>query len=192
MKNIAIFASGDGSNAQRLIDHFSKSEKARIALIVSNNPGAFVLERAKKAGIPTLLITKASFSGSSEVVNELKSRHIDLIVLAGFLWLIPQNLIAAFPDRIINIHPALLPKFGGKGMYGMNVHKAVCEACEKETGITIHYVNEKYDSGKIILQERCAVEETDTPEAISAKVRHLEHRYFPIVVEQIIDMLDRQ
>jgi phosphoribosylglycinamide formyltransferase-1 len=189
VKNIAIFASGDGSNAQKIIDHFQNSEKARVALVVSNNPSAYVLERAGKAGIPALLINKESFSGSDEVVNKLREAHIDLIVLAGFLWLIPQNLIKAFPDRIINIHPALLPKFGGKGMYGLNVHKAVCQAGEKESGITIHYVNEHYDSGKIILQERCPVEKNDTPEAVSSKVRELEHRHFAAVVEKVIDSI---
>jgi phosphoribosylglycinamide formyltransferase-1 len=190
VKNIAIFASGNGTNAQRLIDHFSKSEKARIALVVSNNPSAFVLERAKKAGIPALIIDKASFSASSEVIEKLHGYKTDLIVLAGFLWLIPSNLIEAFPNRIINIHPALLPKFGGKGMYGMNVHSAVCQSGEKETGITIHYVNEHYDSGKIILQERCPVEEGDSPAQVSAKVQQLEHRYLPRAVEQVLDSLD--
>lgn len=189
MKNIAIFASGDGSNAQRIIDHFRTSKKARVSLVVSNNPSAFVLERAKNEKIPTFLINRERFWGSNEVVDHLKARNIDLVVLAGFLWLIPQNLIKAFPNRIINIHPALLPKYGGKGMYGLNVHRAVCQAGEKETGITIHYVNEHYDSGKIILQERCKVEEGDTPEQISAKVRELEHRHYPGVIEQVIDSM---
>lgn len=188
MKNIAIFASGDGSNAQRLIEHFKESDKARVAVIVSNNPNAYVLERARKAGIPALIISREAFA-SGEVTTKLKELNIDLIVLAGFLWLIPLNLIQAFPDRIINIHPALLPAFGGKGMYGMNVHKAVCGSGVKESGITIHYVNEHYDSGEVILQERCPVTAEDTPETISAKVRELEHKHFPAAVERVIDML---
>lgn len=192
MKKIAIFASGEGSNAQQLIDHFNNSKKARVALVVSNNPNAFVLERAKKAGIPALIIDKHSFINTTEVVDKLQSLKIDLIVLAGFLWLIPSTLIKAFPNRIVNIHPALLPKFGGKGMYGMNVHKAVCQAGEKETGITVHYVNEHYDSGEIILQERCMLEPGDAPEAVSAKVRRLEHEHFPRAVERVIDSLDKQ
>lgn len=192
MKKIAIFASGEGSNAQQLIDHFNNSKKARVALVVSNNPNAFVLERAKKAGIPALIIDKHSFINTTEVVDKLQSLKIDLIVLAGFLWLIPPALIKAFPNRIVNIHPALLPKFGGKGMYGMNVHRAVCQAGEKETGITVHYVNEHYDSGEIILQERCMLEPGDAPEAVSAKVRRLEHEHFPRAVERVIDSLDKQ
>jgi phosphoribosylglycinamide formyltransferase 1 len=191
VKNIAIFASGDGSNAQKIIDHFRNSPKARVSLIVSNNPGAYVLERARKEGIPALIIGKASFSATSEVVERLRESGIDLIVLAGFLWLIPQNLIEAYPDRIINIHPALLPGFGGKGMYGMNVHRAVRESGVKETGITVHFVNEHYDSGEIILQERCLLNEEDTPESISAKVRELEHRYFPLAVEKVVDQLNQ-
>lgn len=189
MKNIAIFASGDGSNAQRLIDHFKESKKARIAIIVSNNPSAYVLERAKKAGIPTLLINREVFAGG-EVTKKLQEMNIDLIVLAGFLWLLPHNLVHAFPGRIINIHPALLPAFGGKGMYGMNVHRAVREAGVKETGITIHYVNEHYDSGEIILQATCPVTESDTPESISAKVRELEHNCFSATVERVLDALE--
>jgi phosphoribosylglycinamide formyltransferase 1 len=192
VKKIAIFASGEGSNAQQLIDHFNNSKKARVALVVSNNPNAFVLERAKKAGIPALIIDKHSFINTTEVVDKLQSLKIDLIVLAGFLWLIPPALIKAFPNRIVNIHPALLPKFGGKGMYGMNVHRAVCQAGEKETGITVHYVNEHYDSGEIILQERCMLEPGDAPEAVSAKVRRLEHEHFPRAVERVIDSLDKQ
>lgn len=188
MKNIAIFASGDGSNAQRLIDHFKNSEKARIAVVVSNNPSAFVLERAKQAGIPALIINKESFN-KGETTRDLQSMNIDLIVLAGFLWLIPKDLIEAFPGRIINIHPALLPSYGGKGMYGMNVHRSVCEACETETGITIHFVNEHYDSGAIILQERCPVFPSDTPEIVAGRVRELEHRHFPLAVERLIDSL---
>ena len=189
VKNIAIFASGNGSNAQRIIDHFRNSPQARVTLMVCNNPNAYALERAKQSGIPALVIDRSTFVSTDEVVSKLKEANIDLIVLAGFLWLIPLNLIHAFPDRIINIHPALLPAFGGKGMYGMNVHKAVRDAGVKETGITIHYVNEHYDSGEIIMQERCAIDENDTPETISAKVRELEHKYFPVAVENVVNGL---
>lgn len=188
MKNIAIFASGEGTNAQRLIDHFSGSNKAKIALIVSNNPNASVLKRAERAGIPAVVTGKEEFTDSN-FIEELKKRKIDLIVLAGFLWLLPKNLINAFPRRIINIHPALLPKFGGKGMYGMNVHKAVCKACEAETGITIHYVDEIFDNGEMILQKKCSIEKEDSPEIISKKVRELEHEFFPIAVEKVVALL---
>ena len=189
MKNIAIFASGNGSNAQKIIDHFKSGQKARVSLVVCNNPQAFVLEKARRAGIPALLIDKSTFTAADEVVKKLRDEGIDLIVLAGFLWLIPLKLIQAFPDRIINIHPALLPEFGGKGMYGMNVHKAVREAGVELTGITIHFVNEHYDSGEIILQERCPISKDDTPETIAEKVRGLEHAYFPLAVEKVIDGL---
>jgi phosphoribosylglycinamide formyltransferase-1 len=186
VKNIAIFASGEGTNAQRIIDHFRNSSNIHTALIVSNKPGAKVLERAKKENIPSLVLNRADFYESDRTIRELRSRNIDLVVLAGFLWMIPGNLVAAFPDRIINIHPALLPKFGGKGMYGMNVHKAVLQAEEKESGISIHFVNEKYDEGKIISQHSCKVEKDDTPETLAEKIRRLEHEHFPKVIEKLL------
>jgi phosphoribosylglycinamide formyltransferase 1 len=188
VKNIVIFASGEGTNAQRLIDHFKGSDKVKIALVISGNPNAFVLQRAQKAAIPSLVVTKESFK-SSYLVKVLKDQKTELIVLAGFLWLLPQNLLDAFPKRIINIHPALLPKYGGKGMYGMNVHSAVYSAREKETGITIHYVDEHFDNGEIILQEKCAIEESDDVKTISKKVQELEHRFFPLAVEKALSLL---
>jgi len=185
-KKIAIFASGEGTNAQRIMDHFKSSATAGVTLVVSNKETANVLNRAKLSGIETLLIDRASFYESDAVIKQLKAAQIDLIVLAGFLWMIPASLINAFPDKIINIHPALLPKFGGKGMYGMHVHKAVIAAKEKESGISIHFVNEHYDEGKIIAQHACAVLETDTPESLAAKIHELEHAYFPEAIEKLI------
>lgn len=189
MKNIAIFASGEGTNAQNMINYFSKSEKATIALVVSNKASANVLNRAKNAGVETLLIDRPSFYDSDLTIEKLRSAKIDLIVLAGFLWLIPESLVKAFPDKIINIHPALLPKFGGKGMYGMSVHKAVVEAKEKESGITVHYVNEKYDEGKIIAQHKCKLEDRDTPETVAQKIHHLEYEFFPKAIEEVISKI---
>ncbi len=185
-KNIAIFASGEGTNAQNIIDHFKSSDRVNIALVVSNKPSANVLNRAKNAGVPSLLITRNAFYESEETINNLKSANIDFIVLAGFLWMIPESLIKAFPNKIINIHPALLPKFGGKGMYGMNVHRAVVEAKEKETGISVHFVNEQYDEGEIISQHKCVVEPDDTAEVIAEKIHQLEQAFFPKVIEKLL------
>lgn len=186
MKNIAIFASGEGTNAQNIINYFAESENVKIALIVSNKPTANVLNRAKNANIPTLLIDRKVFYDTDETIEKLKSAKIDFIILAGFLWLIPEILIKAFPNKIINIHPALLPKFGGKGMYGMNVHKAIIESKEKESGITIHFVDEKYDEGKIISQHKCKVEENDTSEMVAQKIHQLEYEFFPKAIEYVI------
>ncbi len=183
MKNIAVFASGSGTNAQKIIDHFKAGTVARVALVVTNNPTAFVLERAKKAHIPTLLIDKKTFSESSQLLDELKKNEIDFIVLAGFLWLIPTYLIKAYPRKIVNIHPALLPKYGGKGMYGDKVHEAVIQNKETESGITIHYVNEHYDEGQIIFQAKCPVYLSDTTETLAEKIHQLEHTYFPVTIE---------
>lgn len=186
MKNIAIFASGAGSNAQKIIDHFKHSDKARVTIIVCNKPGAGVLQIAEREGIDAILIEKEAFFHSNKYILLLKERQIDLVVLAGFLWKIPANLVQAFPNRIINIHPALLPKFGGKGMYGHFVHEAVIAAGEKESGITIHFVNEKYDDGETILQERIIVTPEDTPESVARKVQALEHQWFPVIVERLL------
>ncbi|WP_212001263.1 phosphoribosylglycinamide formyltransferase [Chitinophaga sp. HK235] len=186
MKNIVIFASGAGSNAQKIIDHFRNSDKARVALIVCNKPGAGVLDIAQREGIPSVLIEKEKFFHTDTYVNLLKEKETDLVVLAGFLWKVPDNLVHAFPNRIINIHPALLPKFGGKGMYGHFVHEAVVAAGETESGITIHYVNEKYDDGETILQERFTITKEDTPETVARKVQALEHQWFPVIVERIL------
>lgn len=185
-KNIAIFASGEGTNAQRIIDFFKNSEMVNVTLVVSNKEKANVLNRAKAASIETYLLNKSNFLESDSTIQFLKSKNIDLIVLAGFLWMIPENLVKAFPNKIINIHPALLPKFGGKGMYGMNVHRAVIEAKEKQSGISIHFVNEHYDDGEIISQQTCAVSENDTPESLAGKIHDLEYEFFPKAIEKVL------
>lgn len=181
---IAIFASGSGSNAENIANYFKNSE-TEVSLILTNKPDAYVLERAAELKIKSMVFTKEMFSESRQVIDILTEHEIDLIVLAGFLWLIPPSLIEAFPDRIINIHPALLPKFGGKGMYGDRVHQAVKDHQEQETGITIHYVNEKYDDGAIIAQYAAALEPKDNVHRIAAKVHALEYKFFPIEIEKI-------
>ena len=183
---IAIFISGGGSNAEKIINHFQNHESIKVVLLLSNNPDAYGLQRAARYNIATLVFNKMQFRESDEIVSVLKAAGVTHIVLAGFLWLIPQNLIEAFPGRIINIHPALLPKFGGKGMYGMRVHEAVHEAGENETGITIHEVNAHYDEGKVLAQQKCRIEKSDSPEQIATKVQHLEHQYYPMVIEKWI------
>src|SRR5665647_1864809 len=183
--NIAIFASGAGSNAQKIIDYFKNSKQIKIGLIVCNNPAAGVLQIAANEKIPILLIEKEKFRLTG-YVDELKSQHIKFLVLAGFLWKIPSVLINAFREKIINIHPALLPSFGGKGMYGSAVHAAVIAAKEKESGITIHYVDEKYDHGKIIFQAKCNVDENETPESLALKIHQLEHEYYPQIIEKLV------
>ena len=165
-KRIAIFASGSGSNAQKIMEHFKYADSAEVALVLSNNPDAYVLQRADNFEIPTHVFDKHDFYQTDEIVELLKRLEIDLVVLAGFLWLVPENLLKSFPNKIINIHPALLPKFGGKGMYGDKVHKAVLEAGEEEHGITIHFVNENFDEGEIIHQARFRVEAGDTLEIL--------------------------
>ena len=189
MKRIAIFASGSGTNAEKIIQHFKNSELAEVSLIVSNKKDAFVLKRAETIGIATKLIKGKKELASLEFAEFLQEEKIDLIVLAGFLMLIPTILIAYFPDRIINIHPALLPKYGGKGMYGNFVHQAVFDAKEKKTGITIHYVNAQYDEGTIIAQESCKLEVEDSVETISKKVRGLEHTYYPLIIEKLLQKI---
>ena len=183
--NIAIFASGAGSNAQRLINHFRQQPGIKIALIVCNKPGAGVLTIAQKENIPTLIIEKEQFFRGNAYVDELKQHNVDFIVLAGFLWKVPVALIQAFQQRIINIHPALLPNYGGKGMYGSFVHEAVIAAKEKESGISIHYVDELYDHGKLILQARCTIDENDTAASLAQKIHALEHEHYPLVVEKL-------
>jgi phosphoribosylglycinamide formyltransferase-1 len=186
MKNLALFASGNGTNVQRIAEYFADSADIRIKLIVCNNPKAYVLVRSKNLGIETFLIKdKESFFHSNEVLEILQQHNIDLIVLAGFLWLIPNNLIEAYPDKIINLHPALLPKYGGKGMYGMHVHEAVVANGETETGITIHYVNQCYDEGKIIFQAKCNLSPDDTAEDVARKIHALEYEHFPEVIEKV-------
>ncbi len=179
MNNIAIFASGNGTNAQALIEYFATRSTARIALLISNKPQAYALERAKRHNITTILIN--SKTPCSELIETLHSHRIDWIILAGYLALVPTELTAEFPNRIINIHPALLPKYGGKGMYGEHVHKAVLAAHEIRSGITIHFVNEHYDSGTIIFQASCPVYSEDTPDTLAARIHPLEHHYLPII-----------
>jgi phosphoribosylglycinamide formyltransferase 1 len=188
--SVAVFASGGGSNAEEIFKYFQNHPEIRVSQLLTNNPQAQVLERAKKYNIPTLVFTKNDFVASGNVLKSLSKKNVTHIVLAGFLWLIPEFLIRAFPDKIINIHPALLPKYGGKGMYGEKVHSAVKQAGEKCTGLTIHLVNEKYDEGTIIYQAKCEISETDTPSDIARKVLKLEHEYYPKVIEGwILDKL---
>ena len=185
MKRIAIFVSGGGTNLQRIAEYFAPNKEVEIVCVVSNNKDAYANQRAKNLGIPLLLVDKDYFN-SELFVERMKSLDVDLIVLAGFLWLIPQRLIEDFPNKIINIHPALLPKYGGKGFYGHHVHEAVVAAHEKESGITIHYVNEKYDSGSIIFQKKVALTPSDTPDDVAAKIHILEQENFPLVIEQLL------
>lgn len=189
MQRIAIFASGSGSNAQEIMAHFEKSEVAKVGLVVCNNPKAGVFQKAATFDVPTALIDRASFYASDDFLKVLRDHQIDFIVLAGFLWLVPDYLIAAYPNKIINIHPALLPKFGGKGMYGHHVHKAVVAAQELESGITIHYVNGEYDKGQIIFQAACPIAPSDDPETVAKKVLQLEHRHFSIELEKLLQKI---
>jgi formyltetrahydrofolate-dependent phosphoribosylglycinamide formyltransferase len=185
LKHVAIFASGAGSNAQKIIEYFKNSTLAKIDLVVCNKPGAGVLNIAAKENIPVLIIEKKLFTDWG-YVDELKSRHIDYIILAGFLLKVPSVLINAYQGKIINIHPALLPSYGGKGMYGNAVHAAVLKAKEKQSGITIHYVDDKYDHGEIIFQKACPVNENETVESLAQKVHELEHNYYPKQIEKIL------
>ena len=186
MPNITIFASGAGSNAREIIRYFDRHPSIRVVLIVCNKPGAGVLSVAQDAGVPTLLIEKERFFKGDGYVPELREAKTDLIVLAGFLWKIPPAVVAAFPQFIINIHPALLPLYGGKGMYGAHVHESVIKDGQKQSGITIHYVDNEYDHGQKIFQAFCDVEPGDTPETLAAKVHKLEHEHFPQVIEQLL------
>ena len=184
MKKVAMFASGNGSNAQCIAEYFENHPEIQVALILSNKPDAYVLQRADKLNIPSITFNRDEFYHSNIVLDELRNRSIDFLVLAGFLWLVPLNILRNFPYRIVNIHPALLPKYGGKGMYGSKVHEAVMENREKETGISIHWVNEKYDEGEIIFQDKVSVEEGDTADSIAQKVHSLEYRHYPAIIEQ--------
>jgi len=190
-KRIAIFASGSGSNAQKLMEHFKRNKEIEIALVLTNNPDAYVLQRADSFEIPSHIFDKNEFYQTDDVLDLLKNLNIDLIVLAGFLWLIPQNILSTYPNRIINIHPALLPKYGGKGMYGDFVHQAVMAAKEMEGGITIHYVNEKYDEGEYIYQAKYRIESKDNLEMVKFKGQQLEHLHYPRIVESIIKKLKK-
>lgn len=189
MKRIAIFASGSGSNAENIANYFESKPEVEISIILSNKKDAFVLERAKKLNIPSQSFNRNDFYNTNTIIDLLENNQIDLIVLAGFLWLVPNSLIKAFPNAIVNIHPALLPKYGGKGMYGMNVHNTVIENNETESGITIHIVNEKYDDGETILQAKCQIEENDTAEDLANKIHDLEYKHFPSAVENFLNQI---
>jgi len=186
MNRLALFASGSGTNAENLIKTFKENKKIEISVIFSNNKDAYVIQRAINHSIKYYIFSRPDFYQSKKVLEILQNNKIDFIVLAGFLWLIPDYLIDAYPDRIINIHPALLPKYGGKGMYGMNVHESVIKNNETESGITIHYVNKEYDKGSIIFQAKCPVLPTDTPEDVAKKVHELEYIHFPKIIEQVL------
>ncbi|SFH18905.1 phosphoribosylglycinamide formyltransferase [Pedobacter insulae] len=190
-KRIAIFASGSGSNAQKLMEHFRRSAEVEIALVLTNNADAYVLQRADSFEIPSHIFDRDEFYHTDNIIDLLKNLDIDLIVLAGFLWLIPKNLLQEYPGRIINIHPAILPKYGGKGMYGDFVHLAVMEANEPEGGITIHYVDENYDEGEYIYQAKYRIDKSDNLEMIKFKGQQLEHLHYPRIVEGIIKKIKK-
>lgn len=187
MKRIVIFASGSGTNAENLIKFFHNSDNASVIQVLSNNPHAKVLDRAKNLKVSALSFNRIAFTKTNDVLNIVKTVNPDLIVLAGFLWKFPDSILNAFPNKVINVHPALLPKYGGKGMYGMHVHEAVVANKETETGITIHYVNEHYDEGAIIFQTKCDVETSDSAEDVAAKIHKLEMEHFPLVVEKLLN-----
>ena len=186
MKNIAIFASGSGTNAENLIRFFRTSTYGRVKLVLSNRPDAGVLARAQTLDVETVVFNREQFYQSQDILDLLVERSIDYVVLAGFLWLVPEYLLEPFENRMINVHPALLPKYGGKGMYGHHVHAAVIENREEESGITIHRVNQKYDDGSIVFQARCRVEAGDTPEILAQRIHQLEYEHFPVVVENLL------
>lgn len=185
-KNLAVFASGSGSNAENIARYFSNHPEIKVSAIFTNNKNAYVIERAKSLGIPFYIFDRKTFYESDEILNNLKRHDIDLIVLAGFLWLVPSNLLQNYPGQIVNIHPALLPKYGGKGMYGSRVHQAVIDAGELQSGITIHYVNDRYDEGRVIFQTACDIVPGDTPESVAEKVHKLEYRHYPKVIEDLL------
>ncbi|MDO5663718.1 MAG: phosphoribosylglycinamide formyltransferase [Bacteroidia bacterium] len=186
MKRIAIFASGSGSNAENIIQYFSGSDEVEVSLILSNKKDAFVHERAKKMGIPSYTYNKKEFDEAELILETMRQYEIDFIVLAGFLLKVSHPILVAFPNRIINIHPALLPKYGGKGMYGERVHRAVVDAGEKESGISIHYVNEHYDEGDIIFQATCKISSNDSFDDVAQKVHQLEYKHFPQIIEKLV------
>jgi phosphoribosylglycinamide formyltransferase 1 len=186
MRNIAIFASGSGTNAENLIRYFSNKNSAKVSLVLSNKRQALVLKRVEALGIPSLFFDRNDFYITGKVADYLASYKIDFIVLAGFLWLVPEDVIEKYERRIINIHPALLPAYGGKGMYGEAVHRSVIANHDPESGITIHYVNKMYDEGDIIFQARCKVDRDDTPESLATKIHALEYKYFPQVTEELL------
>ena len=186
MKRIVIFASGSGTNAENLIKFFHNSDNASVIQVLTNNPHAKVLERAKKLKVSALSFNRIAFSKTEDVLNILRASKPDLIVLAGFLWKFPAKILNEFPNKVINVHPALLPNYGGKGMFGMHVHEAVVANKETETGITIHYVNEHYDEGAVIFQAKCDVNRNDSADDVAAKIHKLEMEHFPVVVNQVL------
>ncbi len=189
MKKIAVFASGSGSNAEKIIKHFDDNDSARVAAVFCNNPKAAVAERAHKLGVRCEIFNRAEMN-DGYLLKKLKEYKVDFIALAGFLWKLPTEILEEYPDRVVNLHPALLPDYGGEGMYGMAVHEAVVENEEEETGITIHYVNDEYDEGEIIFQETVEIDYEDTPEDVQYKVRQLEHKHYPEVIEYTLKDLD--
>jgi phosphoribosylglycinamide formyltransferase-1 len=186
MKRLAIFASGSGSNAENIATYFKEKPEFEISAILTNNANAFVLSRAKSLKIPTLVFSKSEFNETDKIIDFLAEKKIDFIILAGFLWLLPLNLLRKYPHSIVNIHPALLPKYGGKGMFGMNVHQTVVKNKETESGITIHMINEKYDEGKIVFQAKCKIEPHDTAEKVAEKIHQLEYEFYPKIIEQLL------
>jgi phosphoribosylglycinamide formyltransferase-1 len=185
-KKLVILASGSGSNAERIVSFFRENGAADVSLVITNNPKAGVLERCRRLGIPTMIANRDDFYCNHKVLHQLKAEQPDLIILAGFLWLVPQEILQAFPNKVINIHPALLPKYGGKGMYGHHVHDAVIHAKEIQSGITVHYVNEKYDDGHIIFQATTSINQEDTPKSLAQKIHQLEYKHFPEVIQSLL------
>ena len=186
MKKILLFASGTGSNVENIIYHFKNHQDIIVVGVLTNNPNAQVIDKAKNHNVPTLIFNREQLTDGF-VFDKIAELKPDLIVLAGFLWKMPEEIVKAYPNKIINIHPALLPKYGGKGMYGIKVHQMVLDNKEKETGITIHYVNEHYDEGEFIFQQKVAIEDCKTPEEVADKIHELEHKYFPIIIEKILN-----
>jgi phosphoribosylglycinamide formyltransferase-1 len=186
VKKLAIFASGTGSNAEKIIDYFQDRSDVEVAIVLSNKEDAKVLNMAEGNGIETMVFNRQEFLEDNTVLEKLAQFPIEMVILAGFLWKVPDNLLEAYENRVLNIHPSLLPKFGGKGMYGQHVHQAVIDAGEKESGITIHYVNEHYDEGGIVFQGKCEVLPDDTAQSLARRVLKLEHQHFPIVVDQLL------
>lgn len=186
MTNIAVFVSGNGTNLQRIADFFQNDDNVNIVCVVCNNPAAYAVQRAEKMNIPVIMVDKKTLNDES-FVKLLQDKGVDFIVLAGFLLLIPASLVNAYPNKIVNIHPALLPKYGGKGFYGEHVHEAVVAAHEPVSGITIHYVNEKYDSGDIIFQAQVPLADDETPDSLAAKIHQLEYEHFPVIIKSLIE-----
>lgn len=185
-KKIAVFASGSGTNFQQICEYFAGSDKAQVDVLVVNKKNAYVRQRAKLLGVEDYCFTREDFYSTNKVLRLMREKAIDLIVLAGFLWLVPETLLTAYPKRIVNIHPALLPSYGGKGMYGHNVHKAVIAARERQSGITVHYVNEQYDRGDIIFQAKCELTARDTEETLEEKIHLLEKEFYPKVIDSLL------